>query len=200
MQNQSQSTGEDELFPGQQEGERVLYIIRPHGLRRLVYNLKMLALGVGAFYIWKLGYPHLRNIPETLVYRIYGLIILVSLFGLWWVNRVCNVARAYITDRRLVRFEAAFPALEKRRALLWTEVTKTSAFCKNAFLRMMKVGTLRVVPFVHQLDDVEILYTYYVEDLVSYIDKIVYLVKSQSPDLRNLRPFVPKAKGKRYEN
>ena len=189
---------EDLIFPGQQEGERVLYTIFPHALRLWVGWARIGVAAALAWVLWGYAAPHLKQIEEDQYQYGYIGIALVALFGFWWIWHQSKVARAYLTDRRIVRFEAAFPVLEKRRALLWTEVTKTSAYCKNTFLRALKVGTLRVVPFVHQLDDVEIIYTYYVEDLVSYIDKIVYLVKSQSPDLAKLRPFVAKAKGKRY--
>lgn len=196
-QQHTEST-EDLVFDGQQEGERVLYTIYPHWLRVVVGWFRIASATVLAWFIWQYASPHLKFVQEEQQIYGYVAIVLLAIFGFWWIWHQCKVARAYLTDRRIVRFEAAFPVFEKRRALLWSEVTKTSAYCKNTFLRGLRVGTLRVVPFVHQLDDVEIIYTFYVEDLVSYIDKIVYLVKSKSPELETLRPFVAKPKGKRY--
>ena len=99
-----------------------------------------------------------------------------------------------------MRFEAVFPFLEKKRALFWGEVTKAKGSA-NFFQRLINIGTLEVVPFfLEDIGSIDLPYTYYFEDLASYIEKLVYYFKTKPEALANVRPFVAKPKGQRYQD
>lgn len=190
---------DNEQFPGQQDGERVLYVVTPHALRKYLGIFRVLMLVAAAVYLWDLASIRFedRIAPENVSWG-YAAIAVLGLGFVWWTHRSYNVARAYITDRRVIRFEAVFPNLEKRRALFWSEVTKAKGTAKNFLWRMINVGTVEVMPFVSEVENIELPYSYYFEDIASFIDKLVFLRKSKSEDLDKVRPFVPRPKGKRY--
>ena len=127
----------------------------------------------------------------------YRIVALICVVWIWWNGRSCKVARAYVTDRRIVRFDAVFPFMEKKRGLFWGEVTKTKGE-SNPALRAFNIGTVHILPFAAEHADIRIPYTWYFEDLSSYIDKLLHTYKTKPQEMAAIRPFVAKPKGKRY--
>ncbi|MEZ4755171.1 MAG: hypothetical protein R3A13_12880, partial [Bdellovibrionota bacterium] len=176
MENSSsqQISSESESFDGKQAEERLLYVIRPHKLLLLLGALQVLIITIAAYFAWdRLSYEVLR-FDESKIELGKGLILSLGMVGLWWKNKYYKCFRAYITDRRIVRFEAIFPVTEKKRTLMWKEVAKTRGAASSFLWRLVKIGELEIVPKVIEGDgEMNVPYTFYFEDLASYIDKIV---------------------------
>ncbi len=187
-----------EMFPGQQEGERILYVIEPHGIRTFFLILKILifVVIVGGALLYVPGkYLHISEQA-----RIAGVLgtLLIGLFFFAGASKAARLSKTYLTDRRVVRFEKGFPFLQTRRALFWTEVAKAKAYSPYLFMRLIKVGTLEIRAKVSEDENITIPYAWYYEDLVAYIDRILYVTASKPGEISTIRPFITKPKGKRY--
>lgn len=184
------------VFEGQQSGERVLYLIRPHWLMLVVHVGRVLCVvaPLQLFWYWPEN-PVRQQLPQYYPW----LVTTVACLWIAWVYKYWSRFRAYLTDRRLVRFEAVFPVTEKRRAILWSAVVKTRGIAPNFLWRLINIGTLEVSP--HETEkggSVAFPYVTYFEDLASYIEKIVFTVRSAPQEPLSIRAFVAKPKGKRY--
>lgn len=186
-------------FPGKQEDERILYVVRPHWLMKLVSTAKVLLLGGVAAAIWYRTAWKLDAIDQELERYGYMVIGFFALLGLWWVDKYFRSLRTYLTDRRIIRFEAVFPITEKRRALFWSNVVKTRGVAPNVFFRAANIGTVEVSPLlVEKIGGIDLYYTYYFEDVANYMDKIIHFCKNHPERVHELRPFITKPKGQRY--
>ncbi len=199
------------LFYGQQEGERILYEVRPHAWWRFVTLGKfgVAALAIVVFF-WILG----GSTPEWIgIVRITGFVLasIVLLVG-WWVDFSERTQKVtYITDRRVVRFAAITPWVTNSRSIIWDEVVKVKTTSPHFVWRMFNIGSVTIharstiVPLEGQLseqvvtnDDIMIEGISYFKDLGNYLDKVLYLYKKDPAGLQSLRVFIPKPTGKRY--
>ncbi|MCB0338006.1 MAG: hypothetical protein KDD53_00310 [Bdellovibrionales bacterium] len=189
---------EVERFDGQHEEETVLYVIRPHPLKFFIACLFWTVVACGLAY----GVEHVREFTSLLdayePYTFYGVILVIWAAILWYRKFVIDRERTYITDRRIVRFTITFPAFALKRSLLWSEVLKVKGYPSNLLMRILKIGQLQVFPTALKDEDVLIEYVFYFEDLVNYLDKILFLSRSNPKAVADLRPFVTRPKGKRY--
>lgn len=194
-------------FPGQQTDERVLYVVRPH-----VYGLYVGAIKVVGLAIFLLVVM-LMLAKFIALFVAFGLILsgLVAIIGLWVVITMYEKSVAYITDRRVVRFEAATPFATNTRSLAWDQVAKIKTFPRNVLMKILMVGTVTVhsgSTYVHTHeqtrenvytnDDLELENVFYYKDLGNYLDKLLYMYKTKPEELATMRPFVPKPAGQRY--
>ena len=184
-------------FSGQQEGERILFSFAPHVVRFYFHFGVILTLGIILSFGSVLLARHYPELEASL--RFFRLILLAVLIlgGTWWARMLAQRTRTYLTDRRIIRVEPAFPWFEKRRSLFWNEVTKAKAYAPTIMHRFLNVGTVSVMPFAANYEDIRVPATYYFDDIANYIDKIVFLHKNRPEELPDLRPFVLKPKGKR---
>lgn len=184
-------------FDGQQDGERVLYIVTPHPITKQLAIARILFLSL--FFIvvlWGIGsiVPAASG-PLHAAGILLGLILLI--IGTWWNVQVFNKEKTYITDRRIIRFDVVSPFFVTKRALFWNEALKTKAYAPNFFFRMMNIGTLDVEPILAEGEDVRVQDVYYFDDLANYIDKILFTFKNKPADIALIAPFIPKPKGQR---
>lgn len=184
-------------FDGQQEGERVLYVISPHPLTKQIAIARLVFLAIFLYAVfWVIG----SIVPSAIItMQLSGLIlsVLLLIVSIWWNLTVFKKARAYVTDRRIIRFDVVSPFFTTKRALFWSEALKAKAYSPNFLLRAMNVGTIDVEPQLSEGEDVRVTDVYYFEDLANYIDKILFIFKNSPNEIANLKPFVPKEKGKR---
>jgi len=194
-------------FPGQHDDERVLAMVKQHFLGFIVRITKvgLLVLGVvmlttilGA-YISKVVY-----LPGVIVGVVVGLI------GFWYTYQIQEKSLAYITDRRIVRFDVTTPFSTTSRTLGWDDTIKVKTFAPNIFWKMLNVGKLTVHAKSSMVgvteaprsfttnDDIDLDYVYYYRDLGNYLDKILYLYKNKPKDLSQIHRFVGKPKWHRY--
>ena len=203
----------NESFYGQQTDERILYVVRPHWLSQVILLGKFLAGAGIVFFIAVIAgeqgfiqkYAGQLGIGGGII---AGFIVAI---GLWVFGNSRQKNIAYITDRRVVKFEASTPFATNSRSLNWEEAVKVKTYAPNAIWKQMMIGTVVVhakttiaTPEVSKTerlvtdDDVEIQNVYFYRDLGNYIEKILFLYKKQPKDIAELQSFIPKEKGKRY--
>lgn len=201
-----------------------MYVARPHWLSQIILFGKFLAAAGIVFFIAVIvgeqAAPQVGQAGGQGLIQKYagqsgvvgGIIAgIIVAIGLWVVKNVRQKNIAYITDRRVVKFEASTPLATNSRSLNWEEAVKVKTFPPNFFWKQWMIGTVIVHArtTVASLDagvrenivtddDVEIKDVYFYRDLGNYIEKILFLYKKQPKDVAGLLPFVPKKKGKRY--
>ena len=184
-------------FDGQQEGERVLYVVTPHKIAKDLAIARIIFLAVFFFgVLFLIG----TVVPaQAMTLQIVGFILAIALLvvGIWWNITVYKKSRSYITDRRIIRFDVVSPFFMTKRALFWNEALKAKAYSPNFIFRSLKIGTIDVEPQLSTGEDVRVTDVFYFEDLGNNIDKILFTFKNTPGEVANLRPFVPKPKGQR---
>ena len=206
-------TNTDASFYGQQTGERILYVIRPFPLALWTMLAKfILAAGVVMLLVTAAGRQVFLS-KYQLEIAITGGTAAAVIFGagLWITDTVRRKNVAYITDRRIVKFEATNPFATAIRSLSWEEAVKVKTPPTNFVWKQLMVGTVVVhakttvastdvtkTENVVTDDDVEVKHAYYYRDLANYIEKILFLYKKRPKEISELVPFVPKMKGLRY--
>lgn len=178
----------ESIFDGQQEGERILFEIRPHPM---VKNIAIIKIAITAFIFFIIGAITGLFLPGLLIAA------LIIAIGIWWNNKVFSDTHAYVTDRRIMRFERVSPFLVTKRALFWNEAMKAKAYQPNLILQKFNIGTLVVEPQISSEENVVVAHIHYAEDLANYIDKILFTFKNAPADMASIRPFVPKPRGQR---
>jgi hypothetical protein len=202
----------ENLFYGQQEGERVLYEVRPHETAILFKNLKVL---LAAMVVLGGTLAISSQVPAVAgMVFFWGLMLVLIILGvgLWSVKIMQQKSVAFITDRRVIRFSPASPFEIRTRSLNWEDATKVKTYPPNFLWRLLKIGSVVIhshtsvidVPqaaissAIISEDDVELADVYYFTDLGNYIDKVLYLYRKKPEELDAIRRFVPKPRGKRY--
>ena len=99
-------------FDGQQDGERILFEIHPHAMVKQLAIAKIAAIALIFFII---------GIVTSLFIAGIAIGVLIFVSGLWWNKLYFRDTRAFITDRRIMRFERVFPFMVAKRALFWNE-------------------------------------------------------------------------------
>lgn len=177
-------------FEGQQEGERILYVVSPHPFAKTIAIIKIIVLATLFFLITYLISPAIG------VFALIGSVLLIGA-GIWWNTKVFTNSKTYLTDRRVYRIDVVSPFFVTSRALFWTEALKAKGYAPNIIWRILNIGTVEVQPHMDQHEGVRITDVDFFEDLANYIDKILYLVKNNPGDIASIRPFVPKPAGSR---
>lgn len=184
-------------FPGKQNDERVLYVIAPHALPKwlLIFKTLVTAAAVGAA-LYYLSSGSLNLIPQEYLAACLVLVALSAISFLVWNIKLRRI-RTYLTDRRIVRTEHAFPFLRRKRTLFWAEASRAKAISPNFLFRLARVGTIEVASKFSPQESVAMNNVYYFDDLANYIDKILHLSHTSPGEISNVRPFVPRPKGRR---
>lgn len=202
----------NESFYGQQTDERILYVVRPHWLSQVILFLKFLAGAGIVFFIAVIigGQGFIQKYAGR--FGVGGGVIagVIAGIGLWVVGNARRKNIAYITDRRVVKFEVSTPFATNMRSLNWEEVVKVKTYARNLIWKQLMIGSVVIhakttiaAPEISKTerlvtdDDVEIQNAYFYRDLGNYIEKILFLYKKQPKDIATLLPFVPKKKGMR---
>ena len=213
----------DTNFYGQQEDERILYVVRPHALAFILKLLKVYLVALFVFISFiAIGslLPDIKSIFSFLAI-ILGLIIMAV--GSKLVNDQQKKNLAYLTDRRIVRFEPTTFFATNIRTLSWDEVVKVKTYSPNMIWKQLAVGTVvvhaRSTLRVDEpkadtvtVDDIEMDDVYLYRDLGNYVDKILFTYKAHArglgfassaykrrpKEVAEIHPFVPKPKGQRY--
>lgn len=195
-------------FFGKQDGEKILYVIKPHRLSLTIKIAKIYIVALIVFLAFMILGTQLVLIDTFLI---AGLIVtvVIAAMGTKIVTDYQNRDIAYITDRRLVRFEPTTLFATNPRSLTWDEVVKVKTYPPNAIWKQLAIGNVVVhartparpnenTPGTVDADDVELKDVYYYKDLGNYIDKILFTYKQRPKEMDYIRPFVAKPKGERY--
>lgn len=200
----------DNDFYGKQEGERILYVVHPHPFATTISLLKVYAVALVVSLVLIILGAQIEPLMAIFVFVGIILLILIITLGskivLDWQKREI----AYITDRRLVRFEPTTLFATNSRTLAWDEVVKVKTYPPNFLWKQLAIGNVTVhartsirisedmLPGTVTADDIEIKNVYFYRDLGNYIDKILYTYKQMPLEVANIKPFVTKRKGERY--
>jgi len=148
--------------------------------------------------------------PIRMVGMLLGLMI-IGIGGLA-VLLAGKRSKTYVTDRRVVRFTAATLWGTASRTLAWDEVVKVKTYSPNFWFRLFNIGSVvvhartTILPGVAEADtyqnvtndDILMDGIEYFRDLGNYMDKVLYLYKKEPEQLKTIRSFVAKPRGKRY--
>ncbi|PIZ58727.1 hypothetical protein COY20_03235 [Candidatus Shapirobacteria bacterium CG_4_10_14_0_2_um_filter_40_12] len=197
---------QDTTFPGLQEGEKILSVITPHPS---VFTLEYVKL-ITASLLVLVGFCSLNKISPIFVTIGILLSITALILGGLLYHSLHSKRIAYITDRRIVRFEPSNAFVVNHRSLNWNDTSKVKTFSTSLLWRLKNIGTVVIhsktssatVNTTDQTfmtnDDIVLKNVHYYKDLGNYLDKILYLHKNDKSEIQKLHPFVPKPKGQRY--
>lgn len=193
-------------FTGQQEGEKILSVVKPHPLAFVVEYAILIFVSL----LLLVGFVSLKEINSIFVTIGTVSSMIVLIIGLI-VFHFLNPRRiAYITDRRIIRFEPSNIFVINSRSLTWENVLKVKTFSTSLLWRLFKIGnaivhsktTATSINDPNQVlvgnDDIILKKVHFYKDLGNYIDKILYIYSHNPNELGEIRPFVAKVKGKRY--
>jgi hypothetical protein len=196
-------------FYGKQTDERILYVVKPHPLATTFSLIKIYLIAVCISVVIVILGTQIENFTGLFVTLGVLLFILIIIVGtkviLDWENREI----AYITDRRLIRFEPTTLFATNSRTLTWDEVVKIKTYPSNFIWKQMAIGNVVVHARTparpdeagHNeitADDIQLKDVYYYRDLGNYIDKILFTYKQKPAEIEQIKPFVPKPRGERY--
>lgn len=201
----------DTDFFGKQDGERILYVVKPHPISLTFKIAQIYLIALVVFLAFALLGTQLAI--HTLF--ILGGIIVSILIGAVGTKIVIDYQSrdiAYITDRRLVRFEPTTLVATNPRSITWDEVVKVKTYPPNAIWKQMAIGSISVHSrssmrdyypddkkfYDISVDDIELKDVYLYKDLGNYIDKILFIYKQKPKELDTIHKFIPKPKGERY--
>ena len=154
------------------------------------------------------------TLQEVFVFNLFSLLaiilgIAISVVGSKLISDSQRKNIAYLTDRRIVRFEPTTFFATNIRTLSWDEVVKVKTYSPNMVWKQLAVGTVvvhaRSTLRVDEpkadtvtVDDIEMDDVYLYRDLGNYVDKILFTYKRRPREVAGIHPFVPKPKGQRY--
>ena len=185
------------VFDGQQTDERILATIIPHSVAKQIAFAKVSFLALFLFLVAGMISSAVPAIGTTILVGGFLLSILALGGGIWWTTTTYAAAKTYLTDRRIIRFEAVSPFFVTKRALFWNEALKAKGYIPNLLYKVLRMGHLRVEPHLAEHEDVFVPNVEYYEDLANYIDKILFTFKNRPDEIGSLKPFIPKPRGQR---
>lgn len=188
------------LFYGQQENEKILYVTKPHPISSIFNLIKVYGIALITFLIFFFLAKEITQISG--IFYAIGVITpaLAIILGSKMVSNFQKRNIAYITDRRIVRFEPSTFFATNIRTLSWDEAVKVKTFAPNMLWKQLKIGTVIVHARTTEksIDDIELNDIYLYRDLGNYIDKILFTYKQMPKEVSEIHPFIPKPKGERY--
>lgn len=196
-------------FFGKQEDERILYVVRPHPISTTVNLVKIYLIAISVLIVLALLGTQIPGFETWFVLSGILLALVMIVFGTKILIDYQKRDIAYITDRRLIRFEPTTLFATNPRSLTWDEVVKVKTYPPNFLYKQLAIGNVvvhartpaRPDDFGHGevvADDIELKNVYYYRDMGNYIDKILFTYKQKPREMENIRPFVAKPRGERY--
>jgi hypothetical protein len=198
----------DTDFFGKQEGERILFVVRPHPLSLTFKLFKIYIIALAVFIALTVLGTQLASMG---IFILAGIVsaVLIAGFGTKIVTDYQKRDIAYITDRRLMRFEPTTLVATNPRSLTWDEVVKVKTYPPNALWKQLAIGNVVVhartpvradehTPGAVSADDIELNDVFFYKDLGNYIDKILFTYKQKPKEMETIHAFVAKPRGERY--
>ncbi len=197
-------------FYGKQTDEKILYVVHPHPLATIFNLVKICSIAIIVSLALIVIGKQIESIGGLFITMGIVLFLLIIVIGIKIVLDWESREIAYITDRRLVRFEPTTLFATNSRTLTWDEVVKVKTYPSNFVFKQMAIGNIIVhartsirtaedTPIdTVTADDIEIKDVYFYRDLGNYIDKILFTYKQKPLEINSIKPFVLKPKGERY--
>lgn len=199
----------DKDFFGKQEDERILYVVRPHPLATTTTLIKIFIVAIAVFFVLFLLGSQLLDMAGLFTAIGLTLSFIMIAAGTKIVTDYQKRDIAYITDRRLIRFEPTTLFATNPRSLTWDEVVKVKTYPPNFVWKQLAIGNVVVHARTPArpdgsghgdltADDIELKNVFYYRDLGNYIDKILFTYKQKPKEMEAIRAFVAKPYGQRY--
>lgn len=199
----------DTDFFGRQEKEKILYVVHPHPLALTVSLIKIYLISFVVLIVLIVLGLQIQLLSSLFYVGGIALSLLIILLGTKIISDYQKREVAYITDRRLVRFEPTTLFATNSRTLTWDEVVKVKTYPPNFLWKQMAIGNVvvhartpaRPDDMGHgniMADDILLNDVFYYRDLGNYIDKILFTYKQRPKEMDDIRPFIAKPKGERY--
>lgn len=199
----------DSDFFGRQENEKILYVVRPHGLALTFTLIKIYFISFLVLVVLIVLGTQIKVLAPFFYLGGTILSILILLFGSKLISDYRKREIGYITDRRIVRFEPTTLFATNSRTLTWDEVVKVKTYPPNMIWKQLAIGNVvihartpaRPDELGHgdiMADDIILNDVYYYRDLGNYIDKILFTYKQRPKEMDEIRPFIAKPRGERY--
>ena len=200
----------ENMFYGQQEGERILYVTKPHYISWIINMIKVYLIAIITFIIFFFLGKELSDFSGLFYFVGVMLPVVIFILGSKMVKNFHDKNISYITDRRIVRFDPTTFFATNIRTLSWDEAVKVKTFPPNMLWKQLKIGTVIVharttvktideeIRHTLSADDIELNDIYLYRDLGNYIDKILFTYKQMPQGVSEIRPFVAKPRGQRY--
>jgi len=196
-------------FYGKQTDERILYVVHPHPIATTLSLVKIYAVAVIIATILLILGSQITALSGIFTFFAIILFLVIAALGTKIIFDWQGRNLAYITDRRIVRFEPTTLIATNSRTLSWDEVVKVKTYPPNMLWKQMAIGSVvvhartpaRPDDYGHgdvMADDIELTHVYFYRDLGNYIDKILFTYKQKPREVSEIRPFVPKRRGERY--
>ena len=199
----------ENLFYGQQENERILFVAHPHFIAGFTNLVKVFLIALVTFLVFFFLGKEISQISN--IFYIIGTIthLTIIIVGSKLVDNFQKRNISYITDRRIIRFDPNTFFATNIRTLSWDEAVKVKTYSPNIIWKQLKIGTVVVHArttvktsdenISHtSADDIELNDIYLYRDLGNYVDKILFTYKQLPKEMANIRSFVPKPKGERF--
>ncbi len=200
-------------FPGKSRQEELLFAVREN--KSVLYFRYAAAIGTAVVAIAVL-FIGAGFAQQQLGLELGGIILTVSLFivlltvlGLWWINRLWRDSIAVLTTKRLAKFIATTPFNRHSLSLPLEQVVDTGAYTKGFIQAFFRLGTFTARSAAASsgaaTDDPgrinkKYFYTENVsaaEDLQHYVNKLLYNYRHETDRIQDFRPFIPYMKGER---
>lgn len=199
----------DTDFFGKQTDERILYVAKPHPLAASFKLMQIYLIAVVVLIVLVLLGSQISGFSGIFTLVAFVLAILIAVVGTKIITDYQKREVAYITDRRLIRFEPTTLFATNARSLTWDEVVKIKTYPPNFIWKQLAIGNVvvhartpgRPDNFGHgdvMADDIQISDVYFYRDLGNYIDKILFTYKQKPKEMDDIHVFVPKPYGQRY--
>lgn len=200
----------ENMFYGQQENEKILYVTRPHPTAAIINTIKVYIIALVLFVIFFMLGKEIIAVSNIFYIASFIIPLTVIFLGSKMVKNIQEKNISYITDRRIVRFDPTTFFATNIRTLSWDEAVKVKTFAPNMLWKQLKIGTVIVharttvktideeVRHTLSADDIELNDVYLYRDLGNYIDKILFTYKQMPKEVSDIRPFVAKPRGERY--
>lgn len=196
-------------FFGKQEGERILFVVRPHPISTTVGLIKIYLIAIAVLMVLGLLGTQIAGFEGWFITAGLIVAVVMAVAGTKILTDYQSRDIAYITDRRLIRFEPTTLFATNPRSLTWDEVVKVKTYPPNFLWKQLAIGNVvvhartpaRPDDFGHGevvADDIELKNVYYYRDLGNYIDKILFTYKQKPKEMEEIRVFIPKPRGERY--
>jgi hypothetical protein len=188
-------------FPGQASDEKILYVTREAGVMLQLRLLPILLAGLvmagmavvipnnmGGLEVWIVDLIRLALV-------IFGFVFVVV--GSWWVWSLWRKSLFILSNRRLTKFIYSTPWNRYNLSLSLDKIVDTGAYAKGYLQALFKIGTFSARSSAGNRKDK---YFYIenvtaVEDLASYVNKLLYVFQHQHARLDSFRPFIVHLKG-----
>lgn len=196
-------------FYGKQEDERILYVVRPHPMATTVKLGQIYLISLAVLFVLAILGTQIQVASNLFFVGGAILAIVMIIIGTKVITDYQKRNIAYITDRRLVRFEPTTLFSTNPRSLTWDEVVKVKTYPPNFIWKQLAIGNV----VVHSrtptrpdamghgdvtADDIELKDVFYYRDLGNYIDKILFTYKQKPKEMDGIHPFITKPRGERY--